>query len=160
MNFNWTGCESNYPELIGIGICIDENNNPGCLFDGGDCCGNNVDTTYCTECVCYEDLDCHAPLEMIANGVCNDETNNAECNFDGGDCCGACIISDYCTQCICHPEGAQTLDISCKQQFWFTLVNNTKVVYFLRPKNYKIVFNYLQIIIPIALALSVYYFCA
>ena len=32
--------------------CDDENNNIGCHFDGGDCCGNNVKKTFCTECQC------------------------------------------------------------------------------------------------------------
>ena len=29
----------------GDGYCDDSNNKPGCSFDGGDCCGNNVKTT-------------------------------------------------------------------------------------------------------------------
>ena len=28
------------------------NNNAGCGFDGGDCCGPDVKTTYCSECEC------------------------------------------------------------------------------------------------------------
>ena len=96
------------------GYCDDQNNNGGCHYDQGDCCGNNVDTTYCTECICFEDLTCSAPLDLIGNGVCNDETNNAECNFDGGDCCEACINTEHCTECLCHEGGEPTLDISCK----------------------------------------------
>ena len=61
-----------------------------CHFDQGDCCGDNVDTIYCTKCICFESLNCSAPLDLIGNGVCNDEANNVECNFDGGDCCGHC----------------------------------------------------------------------
>ena len=37
---------------IGDGWCDDENNNDGCNFDGGDCCGDNVNTQYCSECLC------------------------------------------------------------------------------------------------------------
>ena len=55
-----------------------------CTYDGGDCCGPNVDTQYCTECVCYANNGCDA--ELFGNSICNDETNNEECNFDGGDC--------------------------------------------------------------------------
>ena len=44
------GCE--YPYYQGDGFCDDENNNNGCTFDGGDCCGDNVDKTYCYECEC------------------------------------------------------------------------------------------------------------
>ena len=29
---------------IGDGYCKDENNNAGCHFDGGDCCGVNINT--------------------------------------------------------------------------------------------------------------------
>ena len=40
------------------GKCQDDNNNPACDFDGGDCCPNGrwtgftVDETYCTDCLC------------------------------------------------------------------------------------------------------------
>ena len=37
---------------IGDWFCDDENNNIECDFDGGDCCGPYVDTTYCEQCVC------------------------------------------------------------------------------------------------------------
>merc|ERR1711884_27389 len=40
------------PSWKGDGFCDDENNNAGCAYDGGDCCGTNVNTTYCTECKC------------------------------------------------------------------------------------------------------------
>ena len=89
------GCKSNIPYYIGDGYCDDQNNNEGCHFDQGDCCGNNVTTTYCTQCICFENITCSAPLELISNGVCNDETNNAQCEFDGGDCCGG----DCCGHC-------------------------------------------------------------
>ena len=29
-------------------------NNPGCDYDGGDCCGSNVNTDYCEQCQCLE----------------------------------------------------------------------------------------------------------
>jgi len=34
--------------------CDDGNNNAGCHFDGGDCCGDNVNTRVCKECECKE----------------------------------------------------------------------------------------------------------
>ena len=107
-------CTGNFPGNIGEGSCEDDLNNQGCLFDGGDCCGSNVDTTYCLKCICIEDLNCTAPLDLIGNGVCNDETNSAECGFDGGDCCEACINTDNCSECLCHAEGAPTIHTSCK----------------------------------------------
>ena len=39
---------------IADGYCDDINNNLDCTYDGGDCCGPNVNTQYCTECMCYE----------------------------------------------------------------------------------------------------------
>ena len=32
--------------------CDDINNNPFCMFDGGDCCGANVIKQYCIDCDC------------------------------------------------------------------------------------------------------------
>ena len=87
-------------------------NNPKCNYDGGDCCGFNVNTDWCSKCICYEDLNCEAPLDLIANGFCNDESNNAGCNFDGGDCCGFCVKTEYCSDCLCHEGSAMSLD--CK----------------------------------------------
>ena len=36
----------------GDNYCDDENNNCGCEWDGGDCCGSNVNTEYCSACEC------------------------------------------------------------------------------------------------------------
>ena len=36
----------------GDGVCDDENNHGGCNFDGGDCCGDDVETAFCIECAC------------------------------------------------------------------------------------------------------------
>ena len=95
------GCPLAWTWLIGIGTCIDATNSATCNFDGGDCCDPYAYTDYCQDCICYEDLNCPAPLELIANGYCNDETNKAECNFDGGDCCGSCANVDQCSDCEC-----------------------------------------------------------
>ena len=35
-------------------FCDDENNFEGCNFDGGACCGNDVQKNYCTECKCLD----------------------------------------------------------------------------------------------------------
>ena len=37
------------PEYIGDGNCDDENNNCGCKYDKGDCCGKHVKKTHCKE---------------------------------------------------------------------------------------------------------------
>ena len=105
--------------MIGNGYCDDVTNNGGCDFDGGDCCGDNVDMQHCAECICYAVLDCAAPLDLIGNSFCNDEANTAGCSYDGGDCCGDCANTDLCTECTCHDEGALPLDLSCKLKEYF-----------------------------------------
>ena len=40
----------------GDGFCDDGNNNEGCEYDGGDCCGSNIDTSYCTLCQCLDPI--------------------------------------------------------------------------------------------------------
>ena len=42
---------------IGNYYCQDFLNNPNCNFDGGDCCGANVNTDLCHECFCYDGCD-------------------------------------------------------------------------------------------------------
>ena len=39
---------------IADGFCDDINNNLDCSYDGGDCCGSNVNTQYCNICQCLE----------------------------------------------------------------------------------------------------------
>ena len=36
------------------GECDDENNFADCDYDGGDCCGANVVTTWCSVCACLD----------------------------------------------------------------------------------------------------------
>ena len=45
-----------FPNWKGDKWCDDENNNCGCEWDGGDCCGedNKYDPKYCTECACKD----------------------------------------------------------------------------------------------------------
>ena len=42
---------------IGDGYCDDDTNNPSCSFDGNDCCGPNVETSYCISCQCLNILN-------------------------------------------------------------------------------------------------------
>ena len=52
------------PTLIGNGFCNDEANTAECSYDGGDCCGECINTELCTECICQDggepavDLSC------------------------------------------------------------------------------------------------------
>ena len=74
---------------IGDGICQDENNVDLCLYDSGDCCLAEVNTTQCTECRCISDKDEFDPCPLgskIADGSCDLSNNNTICSFDGGDC--------------------------------------------------------------------------
>ena len=43
-----------FPEFKGDGPCDDGNNHEGCEYDGGDCCGSNVYTDFCSECQCLD----------------------------------------------------------------------------------------------------------
>ena len=52
---NCTGiCHPMYAHYKGDGSCDDMLNNCGCDYDGGDCCGNFVDTSHCRKCECLD----------------------------------------------------------------------------------------------------------
>ena len=42
---------------IGDGACDDFNNHFECNYDGGDCCGPNVKTGSCSQCLCLDPLE-------------------------------------------------------------------------------------------------------
>ena len=42
------------PRSKGDNWCDDENNNEGCGWDGGDCCGDNVRIHNCSSCQCLD----------------------------------------------------------------------------------------------------------
>ena len=67
-----SGCAR--PEWQADNYCDDINNNAECNYDGGDCCGPNVDTTYCHECQCLDPnfSTTTAPTTTI-NPVCEDD---------------------------------------------------------------------------------------
>ena len=106
---NFQGCQT--PGTVNDGYCEDHVNNAECNYDGGDCCGPNVNMRNCADCICYS-KHCDGPQEFISDGYCNDETNNADCNYDGGDCCGACANTDHCSNCVCYAESP--IDPYCK----------------------------------------------
>ena len=53
---NSTGPVSCSYQWIGDGHCDDQNNNADCSYDAGDCCGPNVLTNFCTECLCLNNV--------------------------------------------------------------------------------------------------------
>ena len=75
--FDIAGCLSEHPYWIGDGYCHDELNNEDCSYDGGDCCGTNVNTNYCTECTCYDEwcflMICKNPIVILSSleGILN-----------------------------------------------------------------------------------------
>ena len=70
--------------MIKNGFCDDITNIPSCQFDGGDCCGANVDKYYCQECFCiYEPCPY---FQYKGDGHCDPVNDVIECDFDGGDC--------------------------------------------------------------------------
>ena len=53
-------------------------------YDGGDCCGHNVNTDVCSQCHCHFIENCTAGVHpLVGTDFCYEETNN-----DNGDCCG------------------------------------------------------------------------
>ena len=100
-------------DKIGDGICNDENNNVICSYDGGDCCGSNIDTSncsHCDKCLKFKEFpnipyDGHCPnYAKIEDGLCQDENNVELCMFDGGDCCLSEVDTTQCSECQCHTE--------------------------------------------------------
>ena len=55
-NFDYGDCNTNcLHNNIGDSYCNDENNFSDCgNYDGGDCCGGDVNTLHCTVCECLE----------------------------------------------------------------------------------------------------------
>ena len=86
-----SGC--GYPEMATDNLCDDENNNAECNYDGGACCGNDMNgwDDFCTTCECLDPAyqpepepptGCVNP-DFATDNTCDDENNNAECNYDG-----------------------------------------------------------------------------
>ena len=90
--------------LVRNGFCNDETNIAACGYDGGDCCGHNVNVDHCSQCNCFYKETCDAGVtnNYVGDGYCDDGTNIAACNYDGGDCCGSCVNTEYCSNCECH----------------------------------------------------------
>ena len=100
------------------GYCDDGNNNCGCDYDGGDCCGPDANKDYCDDCKCLDPNaggnspsppgppagPCDGSCENEGykkDGYCDDGNNNCGCDFDGGDCCDPNADKNYCTECKC-----------------------------------------------------------
>merc|ERR1712176_367711 len=97
----------------GDGFCDDGNNNCGCDWDQGDCCGSSgkgKQYNYCNDCSCRDPSkadgcggSCLSP-NYVGDGFCDDGNNNCGCDWDQGDCCGESGKGkqyNYCTDCSC-----------------------------------------------------------
>ena len=51
-DYTWPGDYFDY--WVGDGYCHDFINIPECNHDGGDCCGDDVNTDYCNDCICHQ----------------------------------------------------------------------------------------------------------
>ena len=103
-----SNCTDGYIPRIGDGECDTDNNNEGCLYDGGDCCDCNTtddaSSSYYSFTLCVDpSASCFnssaavlqsnctdGSIPSIGNGQCDIENNIEGCLYDGGDCCN-CI---------------------------------------------------------------------
>merc|ERR1712156_1005915 len=79
------------PSWRGDNYCDDGNNNKGCGYDGGDCCGSNANKTYCQKCQC---------LDPNNKGLkCNEEGTIGFWNSQDSCICKVNIIGRFCDRC-------------------------------------------------------------
>merc|ERR1712151_809728 len=115
------------PSWTGDGVCDDNNNNCGCGWDKGDCCGdssNKNQFAHCKNCKCLNPQDpnfkpkeekclgtCKYP-NWAGDGVCDGGNNNCGCKYDKGDCCGTSGNKNqfkYCkVNCTCIDPKAKS----------------------------------------------------
>ena len=93
-NFSVGPCLIDHPAAdlswVGDGFCDDAANIANCNYDGGDCCGLEIDNSYCQICECFTEEtneECSIP-SLVGDGICDDLANFPVCNYDNGDCCG------------------------------------------------------------------------
>ena len=103
-------CSSNW---VGDGACDDECNTEDNSWDGGDCCGPDVNDWWCWDCECLDpnseyfgaeggqDEEDPCTFWYVGDGYCDDECNVENHDFDGGDCCGDDVETWFCTECAC-----------------------------------------------------------
>ena len=125
-----TNCTSGYITNIGNGWCDVENNNEGCLYDGGDCCdctrvddGSSSAFSLCVDpsATCFDptaialQANCTGGyIPSIGNGSCDVGNNNEGCLFDGGDCCECTRIGNGSSSSfsLCVDPSASCFDLS------------------------------------------------
>ena len=70
------------PSWKGDNFCDDENNNCGCEWDGGDCCGDNVNTDYCSICQCLDPNAANSKKSQSFNKSLNIAHNKRKISFE------------------------------------------------------------------------------
>ena len=82
------------PPRFGDNYCDDENNNEACGWDGGDCCGDNVNTQFCSACECLDPNGGDDDTTTAAPSPPGDDTTTAAPSPSppspsppSGDCC-------------------------------------------------------------------------
>merc|ERR1711981_517275 len=116
-------CPTSY---VGDNYCDDQCNNEENNFDGGDCCGDDVNEQYCSVCECLEGgptegPPAECPTSYVGDNYCDDQCNNIDNDFDGGDCCGDDVNTQYCDVCDClemEPTTEPPMD-ECEVPQWF-----------------------------------------
>ena len=89
-----SGCAK--PSWHGDNFCDDMNNNAECNYDGGDCCGASVDTTYCNDCQCLD------PNFVTTLPPADCQNNSSMC-------------ADWTAAGFCYGEHAQVMKETCPQ---------------------------------------------
>ena len=72
------------PHFFQDGYCDDNNNNPGCNFDGGDCCppyGHGSWDQYCSSCECIEPTTRTACADIWSALKCKKKNKAGECDI-------------------------------------------------------------------------------
>ena len=69
------------PQWVGDNYCDDDNNNETCGWDGGDCCGTNVNTSFCSACECLDPngdtiVEC---FDIWSEEKCINKKNKGKC---------------------------------------------------------------------------------
>eukprot|EP00903_Cladosiphon_okamuranus_P014617 g13555.t1 len=107
----------NCPNVAAIGNarCDAENNNPGCNYDGGDCCSCTCVDLLNRDCGGFSCVDPDAPcvnddditVDLVetcdtvsmSDAYCDERNNTPECNYDGGDCCSCTCVDRPNEEC-------------------------------------------------------------
>ena len=83
------------------GFCDDANNIEECNYDGGDCCGINVQNNFCVNCTCTGRCKYTLSVSNFADLIFFLSTDKLDCYSDA-----SCHGVGFCRQgrCMCPSE--------------------------------------------------------